>query len=153
METIADCNNNQGLFYSLERQERGKPMNDRGIRRLENHRADHARVAGEPFQHFFCPILFADEDVELMRGHVINEGFKGAPGTWAVQRKDVDNFFGAAFESDYLLSQRMAGKSVLDFFFDKVLFTLARPEIYFKGRKLHYFLRPRFHRCRRSHCT
>ncbi len=63
------------------------------------------------------------------------------PGIWAVQRKDIDNFFGAFFESDYLLHQRMIGKRVLDFFFDKVLFSLARPEIYFEGRKLHYFLR------------
>ena len=76
-----------------------------------------------------------------MRGHVINEGFRGSPGTWAVQRKDVDNFFGAFFESDYLLRQRMIGKRVLDFFFDKILFSLARPEIYSESRKLHYFLR------------
>ena len=109
--------------------------------RLEHHRADHANVTGQPFEHFFCPILFIDEDVELMRGHVINEGFRGSPGIWAVQRKDVDNFFGAFFESDYLLSQRMVGKRALDFFFDKVLFRLARPEIYFERRKLHYFLR------------
>jgi hypothetical protein len=118
-----------------------RPLNPRTAFRLENHRADHANITGQPFQHFFCPILFADEDTELMQGHVINEGFKGSPGTWAVQRKDVDNFFGAFFESDYLLSQRMTGKRVLDFFFDKVLFRLARPELYFEGRNLHYFLR------------
>jgi hypothetical protein len=118
-----------------------RPLNPRTILRLKSHRADHATITGQPFQHFFCPILFIDEDTELMQGHVINEGFKGSPGTWAVQRKDVDNFFGAFFESDYLLSQRMAGKRVLDFFFDKVLFRLARPEIYFQKRKLHYFLR------------
>jgi hypothetical protein len=35
----------------------------------------------------------------------------------------------------------MVGKRVLDFFFDKVLLSLARPEIYFERRKLHYFLR------------
>jgi hypothetical protein len=116
-------------------------MNEQGMRRLELHRADHANITTQPFLHFFCPILFVDEAVELMRGHVINEQFRGSPGIWAVQRKDVDNFFGAFFESDYLLSQRMIGKRVFDLFFDKVLFRLARPEIYFQRRKLHYFLR------------
>jgi hypothetical protein len=116
-------------------------MNEKGMRRLERHRADHAAIFGQPFEHFFCPILFVDEDVELTRGHVINKEFKGAPGTWAVQRSDVDSFFGAVFEGDYLLSQRTIGKRVIDFFFDAVLFRLARPTLYFKGRELHYFLR------------
>ena len=61
-----------------------------------------------------------------MQGHVINERFKGSPGIWAVQRKDVDDFFGSFFESDYLLGQRMTGKRVLDFFFEKVLLRLAQ---------------------------
>ena len=116
-------------------------MNDKGMRRLEDHRIDHTKITGQPFEHFFCPMLFVDEDVELTRGHVINKEFKGAPGIWAVQRTDVDNFFGRVFEGDFLLLQRLAGKRGFDLFFDKVLFKRVRPKIYFEGKELHYFLR------------
>ncbi len=119
----------------------GTTMNEQGMRRLESHRADYANITGQPFQHFFCPILFVDEDVELTRGHVINKDFKGAPGIWAIQRTDVDNFFGGVFEGDFLLLQRLAEKRGFDLFFDKVLFRHVRPKIYFEGKELHYFLR------------
>jgi hypothetical protein len=116
-------------------------MNQQGMRRLERHRADHANINGQAFEHFFCPILFVDEKVELMRGHVINEEFKGSPDIWAIQRSDVDNFFGAMFEGDFLLAQKLSGKHGFDLFFDKTLFREVRPTICYEGKELHYFLR------------
>jgi len=69
--------------------------------RVEVLRADFAGVEGEPFKHFFCPILYRDERVELCRGHIVNRAFEGAPRAWTVQRKDVDNHFGSRFESGF----------------------------------------------------
>ena len=44
-------------------------------------RADYESVTGSPFQHFFCPILYRDEDTELCRAHVINRAFReSGPG-------------------------------------------------------------------------
>jgi hypothetical protein len=125
----------------LGRREIGAPMNEAGYRRLERHRNDHREVTGEPFKHFLCPILFVDDDAQLMRGHVINKQFKGAPGTWAVQRSDVDNFYGRMFESDWLLFQRFEGKIAVDFIFDEVLYRECKPKLYIAGKEFHYFAR------------
>lgn len=66
---------------------------------VEKLRADFEEVTGTPFEHFFCPILYRDEPVELCRGHVVNRAFEGVSRAWTVQRKDVDNHFGSRFES------------------------------------------------------
>jgi hypothetical protein len=80
-------------------------MNSKVRQRLENYRKDYEEVEGRPFDHFFCPILGADEPIvmpnELIKGHIINQSFENAPGIWVVQRSDVDNFFGANFEADF----------------------------------------------------
>ena len=83
-------------------------LNQRTINRLELHRADYAATTGKIFEHFFCPILFADEPVKLMRGHVVNEAYKGSSKEWVIQRKDVDGFFGGFFEGDFELLQETA---------------------------------------------
>ena len=64
-------------------------------------RADFEEVTGSPFKHFFCPILYQDDPVELCRAHIVNRAFEGAPRAWTVQRKDVDNHFGSRFESGF----------------------------------------------------
>jgi hypothetical protein len=73
--------------------------------RLETHRRDYERVVGRPFQHFYCPILGADEPIvspnALIRGHIVNKSIKGVSGTWVLQRSDVDNFYGTMFEADF----------------------------------------------------
>jgi len=61
-------------------------------------RDDYAQVEGKPFKHFFCPILWADEDTELCMGHVVNKAFADAR---IVQRKDVDGFYGSIAESEF----------------------------------------------------
>ncbi len=69
--------------------------------RLEALRSDFEGVTGEPFKHFYCPILFRDQPVELCKGHIVNRVFEDAPRAWTVQRKDVDNHFGSKFESGF----------------------------------------------------
>ena len=54
---------------------------------------------GEPFHHFYCPVLFLDDEAELCKAHIVNAVFAGST-RWTVQRKDVDNFYGHVFESD-----------------------------------------------------
>ena len=108
------------------------------------HREDYAAVTGHPFEHFFCPLLFEDSPTEVIRGHVINEAFKGSPRAWIIQRKDVDSFYGGAFEGDFQLSQHLKKSRPWDHFFDKDLFDAVKPSISHKGHELEYFLwRPR----------
>ena len=65
-----------------------RPLSAQTKNRLERHREDYAAVTGHPFEHFFCPLLFEDSPTEVIRGHVINEAFKGSPRAWIIQRKD-----------------------------------------------------------------
>src|SRR5215213_7730420 len=80
-------------------------MNKAGRAKLEKLRADFAATTGEPFENFFCPILFRDERVELCRAHIINQAFRGSDPTWTIQRKDVDGFYGSLFEADFSVLQ------------------------------------------------
>ena len=116
-------------------------MNQKTANRLERHRADHEDVTGKPFEHFFCPILFADEPVELMRGHVINEAIRGSSKAWVIQRKDIDGFFGGFFEGDFELHQYMVRATQLDYFTNPKLFSAVRPKIFYGGHEVQYFLR------------
>jgi hypothetical protein len=72
------------------------------MERLEELRSAFAEVQGHPFAHFFCPILFTDEEVELCKGHIVNRAIRDGQSAWTVQRKDVDNFYGSYFESDFV---------------------------------------------------
>ena len=74
--------------------------------RLEELRADYASINGSPFEHFYCPILYRDEEVPLCKAHIVNRAFDGAPKDWTVQRRDVDNHFGSRFESTFSLLDR-----------------------------------------------
>jgi hypothetical protein len=65
-------------------------------------REDYARVEGKSFDHFFCPILFKDEDVPLCMGHIVNEAIPNSFGGCVVQRQDVDNWYGALAEADFV---------------------------------------------------
>src|SRR5262245_16361152 len=69
-------------------------------RRVEDYRTDYRCVTGKPFEYFFCPILRTDEDVQLCRGHIVSDAF--GSNLWVPQRADVDNFFGAAIEADFV---------------------------------------------------
>jgi hypothetical protein len=80
------------------------------LKRLEELRADFARVTGKPFEHFYCPILLNDEPGELCDGHIVPEAF----GKLTIpQRKDVDNFYGTAAEADVVGFMHDKGTDVL----------------------------------------
>jgi len=76
-------------------------------REIERLRDDYQLITGDRFDWFHCPILFRDEHTELCRAHVVNQGFVGATKAWTVQRKDVDNFYGSFFESEFVLIDRL----------------------------------------------
>jgi hypothetical protein len=115
-------------------------LNQRTKNRLERHRANYAAITGAPFEHFFCPILFNDVRAELIRGHVINETFKGSSKAWVVQRGEVDRFYGGFFEGDFELLQYMQGATLLDYFRNKKLFGAIRPKIYYREQEIKYYL-------------
>ena len=66
---------------------------------------DYTGVSGSPFYHFFCPILYRDEDTKLCRAHVINAAFRDSDRSCTVQRADVDAFYGSLFEAEFLAIQ------------------------------------------------
>jgi hypothetical protein len=66
-------------------------------------RRDFQRVTGRTFRTFYCPILHEDQmDVELMEGHILPQAVKIASRACVIQRKDVDNYFGATIEADMI---------------------------------------------------
>lgn len=84
-------------------------MNSECEARLNALRTDFEEVFGRPFSHFYCPILYRDEDVDLCKAHIINRAFPDVGRQWTVQRADVDNFYGRCFESDFVNIQHLSG--------------------------------------------
>jgi hypothetical protein len=87
-------------------------MDEDGRQELEQVRGDYHRNTGRPFRWFYCPVLFRDDDVELCKGHVLNQAFVGSTRAWTVQRKDIDNFYGSFFESDFVLIQELGSSPI-----------------------------------------
>lgn len=109
-------------------------------RKLEEFRSDFEAVTGEPFFHFFCPILFRDENVPLCRAHFVNRVFPEASNRWTIQRADVDNFFGRVFEADFTDIQYHPNKPIEQFFIDPGLSRRFRPRILMGGQDVQYFV-------------
>ena len=86
-------------------------MNAQLMSDLELLRADYASVTGHPFEHFYCPILYRDDDTGLCRAHVINKAFSDSDRQQTIQRADVDSWYGSLFEADFLPVQ-MKDKSI-----------------------------------------
>jgi hypothetical protein len=102
--------------------------------KLELLRADYADVVGEPFRHFFCPLLLEDEPTELCRAHVVNQAFTSPSKKWTVQRADVDNFFRAFFESSFISLER---RSLIDDYLSGTsLGNGSRPSLYHQNDKV-----------------
>lgn len=97
-------------------------------RRIEACREDYAKVSGQPFQHFYCPILGRDEATEMIRGHIVNDALKTS-GVWVPQRKDVDAFYGSAVEADLVAIIQDRGKNPFEIFFDRSLREKHRPKL------------------------
>ena len=70
---------------------------------VERLKADFARTdeQSRSFNHFYDPILFKDEKTALCKGHIINQGIPNCSKAWAVQRQDIDNFYGSLVESEF----------------------------------------------------
>jgi hypothetical protein len=128
-----------------DRSERS-PTDSEFLRRLELARDDFARVTGAPFENFYCPILFRDEQATLCRGHIVSQAFPNSPRRWTVQRRDVDSFFGWAFEEEFLgiqyLSGRLSPENVL---VDRSLSRRLRPKIALQGEEVQHYARQTKH--------
>jgi hypothetical protein len=108
--------------------------------KLETLRSDYKEVAGKPFLHFFCPMLFRDEDVALCRAHIVNAAFPDSSRSWTVQRADVDNFYGHAFESDFVDIQHRGQQLTDDVIVDPVLSKKLHPTVHIGGEKVQHFV-------------
>ena len=107
--------------------------------KLRTLREDYARTTGKPFEHFYCPILFGDEDLELCQAHIVNKAFAEAPRAWTVQRKDVDSFYGSLFEADFVLLQeasRLSGVTILS---DKKLSRAVSLRFLLDGKEVRHY--------------
>ena len=73
-----------------------------GQNRLKALNQGFEQVVGNPFKHFYCPLLYCDDDTQLCKGHIVNAAFPGIGRQWVVQRADVDGFYGSCFEADFV---------------------------------------------------
>ncbi len=114
-------------------------MNENFQQTLDKLNADYTQIKGQPFSHFFCPILFRDENVPLCEAHIINQAFPTAPPDWTIQRTDVDNFYGAHFESEFIAIQYDSPTRRDDILVDKKLSKLFKPQILVDDKPIEYF--------------
>jgi hypothetical protein len=115
-------------------------MHDKIQHKLETLRSDYQQVTGKSFAHFFCPILFRDEDVELCRAHIINTAFPDSSQDWTVQRADVDRFYGHAFESHFVDIQYRGQPLANRVLGDPALSKKLQPRIRIAGEEVPHFV-------------
>ena len=118
-------------------------MKSKVKRKLEILRENYKRETGQFFNYFWCPILNVDEDAELIEAHITNRSFPNSgnfPRVWTVQRKDVDNFYGAFFEADFVALKFKDQPATGDLFVDKDAFTKLNPKLYISGQAVDYFV-------------
>ncbi len=108
--------------------------------KLEELRSDYIQVKGQPFAHFYCPVLFRDDDVPLCQAHIINYAFPNSARTWTVQRSDVDSFYGSNFEADFIAIQYAENGSPGKTLVDKTLSKRFRPRILVDDEPVDYFV-------------
>ena len=114
-------------------------MNTSLLNRIIRCNDDYKKLTGETAQNFYCPILHVDQKVELQKGHIVNEAFVDSDRTWVVQRKDVDNFYGAYFESSFTAIQHYEKIDKHNIFCDLQLYKHFNPKIYLDGKQVNYF--------------
>jgi hypothetical protein len=108
--------------------------------KLATLRSDYEARVGRPFSHFYCPILFMDEAVDLCKAHIVNANFPDSVRSWTIQRTDVDNFYGSTFESDFVDIQ-YRGKDVAESILaDPRLSKKLRPKIRLGDEDIKYFV-------------
>lgn len=119
---------------------KGCHMDDEVRRKLGALQVDYREVAGKPFSHFFCPILFRDENVELCRAHVLNAAFPNSSRNWTVQQADVDSFYGYTFESDFVDIQYRGQQLTDRILGEPVLSRKLQPTIRIGGEEVEHFV-------------
>lgn len=108
--------------------------------KLEKLRDDYSQIIGRPFIHFYCPILFKDEETPLCQAHIINEAFRNSPRAWTVERRDIDSFYGSNFEADFIAIQyKTENWSPGEIITDKTLSNKLSPRILVAGEPVDYF--------------
>jgi hypothetical protein len=107
--------------------------------RLTALRNDFGEVTGRAFDYFYCPILYQDEPTALCRGHVFNEAFPETDRTWTVQRRDVDSFYGAFFEAEFVTLQHKGKYSPFEVLADPELGKRLKPKIVLDGEEIAYY--------------
>lgn len=103
---------------------------------------DYFAVTGRSFKHFMCPILHLDEDAELIVGHITNQALpvgENEKRGWTVQRKDVDNLYGA-IESDFILIQYDEDEAFEQAFFKPALKHQFQPKLTLDGKEIGFFV-------------
>ena len=101
---------------------------------------DYESVTNRSWKHFFCPILFRDEDTTLCRAHIVNEAFQDADRTCTIQRADVDSYFGRLFESEFVTIERRNSPLVEEALSDRKLARQFRPEILLDGKVQEHYI-------------
>ena len=115
-------------------------MNAQLMNHLEQLRADYASVTGYAFEHFYCPVLYRDDDTELCRAHVINRAFPDSDRQWTVQRADVDSWYGTLFEDDFLAIQMKDQPIAAHALTDPDLARRFRPKFTKDGEEVQHYL-------------
>jgi hypothetical protein len=105
--------------------------------KFEKLKMDYEKVSGHPLAHFFCPILFRDEHVDLCKAHIINLAFPASSRAWTVQRKDVDNFYGTYFESEFVITHK--NWTLGDTITDKTLAKKLNPKFLVEDKSVEFF--------------
>jgi hypothetical protein len=117
-------------------------MNASDLKKLAALRSDYGSTTGCPFDAFYCPILFRDDDVELCRAHLVNQAFANASRRWTIQRKDVDGFYGAFFESDFVKLQlrRERDEEPFSVLADRRRAQQLEPAVFLDGKKIDHYV-------------
>ncbi len=106
-------------------------------RRLDELKRGFGTERGEPFNHFYCPILHVDEPTTLCRGHIFPEKLGGK--IWVPQREDVDNFFGSVVEADFVAVVKYRESDLLDIWLDPISQRQHRPKLELDGKTVGYY--------------
>lgn len=113
-------------------------MNEFVKAELNKLNANFAKIAGESFNYFYCPILFRDEKSPLSQAHIINEAFPDSTRACTVQRADVDSFYGSRFEADFLDLGKFKGRSLLEILADRSLSRRFNAKLLHNGNPVDY---------------
>jgi len=78
----------------------------------------------------------------LCRAHLVNQAFVGASRRWTIQRKDVDGFFGAFFESDFVKLQlrRAPEEEPFAILADRDRSRRLEPKVYLDDKRIEHYV-------------